>query len=120
MTVPIEERGTFLYEWDLIDQNNRVVPLAMLETLTLTLYDKLTDDIINTREAQSILNVNDGTFNNSGHGSMTFGAADNVIVGDGVREIHIALFEAVWDTGTKAKRWELTIDVSNMHRVVTP
>lgn len=117
MIANIEEGGVFAYDFTLIDRDSQPVPLSAMTSLKMTLYDRATDGIINSREEVDILNANGGSFDaTSGEGSFTFLAADNPIVTAAKPfETHVALFEAVYAEGTK--NWELRIEVKNLNLV---
>lgn len=117
----VNEGTTFLYTCTLKDESGVVVPLSGISALTLTLYDVATDTIINSRDAQDVLNTNDVTVHaTSGLLSWTAQAADNAIVTAarvaGSLEKHIALFEWTWSTTKKGKH-ELEIFVQQLAQV---
>jgi hypothetical protein len=117
VTFAVVERTSSIYDFTLLDENQDPVPLSVLSSLTLTLYDRQTNTIINSRDAVSVLNVNGGTYaNTSGAGTFKFAPADHVIVGTGSVETHIALFDAIWD-GPGQTHWEVVIQVSNLNRL---
>jgi hypothetical protein len=120
-TINVDETGSVFYQWKLIDENRQPVPLASLDSLTLTLYDVGTDTIINSRDAMDILNTHNGTFaSETGIGTMSFTPLDTVIVGtvaDGDTEEHIALFEAIWNDGDSRRNWQVRMNVTAVHRV---
>lgn len=102
--VTVNEGNLALISGTLNDEAGDAVPLSALSTLTLTLYDRATDTIINSRTAQSILNANGGTFHaTSGAFTLTLSADDNVIVTStiaaGRTETHYGLIEATWSGG---------------------
>lgn len=88
-----------------------------LTSLTLTLYEERSGTIINNRNAQDILDTNNGSYT-SGTGTITmnFQPADNQIIntGDGV-EIHVAEFDAQWSGGRKT--WRVRIQVRNLDKI---
>jgi hypothetical protein len=95
------------------DTDGVVIPLASMTTITLTLSDEKTGAIINSRDAQSILNVNGGAFHaTSGLLSIIFTPADNVLVGTKPVERHRALVEFTYASGTKADAYPFAIDVT--------
>lgn len=72
-------------------------------TITLTLYDKETRSIINSRNAQDINNANNSTFS-SGVLTIELDASDNVIsdtgrVPEGGLETHVAKVTYTWSDG---------------------
>jgi hypothetical protein len=106
------------------DETGAGIPAASINTLTLTLYAQplelaspgTTAAIINSRSKQDILNTNGCTSSSSGALVMTFSPADNVIVGSGQVERHVALFEYTYAATTKAGKEEVLIDVINLSR----
>lgn len=101
--VTVNEGNLAVISGTLTDETGAAVALASLSTLTLTLYDRASDAIINSRNAQSIKNVNGGTFHaTSGAFTLTLSAADNVIVtprAPGTFETHLGLIQATWSAG---------------------
>lgn len=118
--VTVNEQNPVLFSGTLTKETGLPVPLVDLSTLTLTLYDQVTDAIINSRDDQSILNANGGTFHaTSGAFALTLGPSDNVILGapaTGQAETHIALIEATWAGGGY---WSgvVHVRVRQVHRV---
>jgi hypothetical protein len=117
----VNEGTTFLYTCTLKDETGAAVPLSAVNTLTLTLYNKETGTIINSRNVQNVLNANNVTLHaTSGLLSWLAQPADNIIVTTdriaGEREKHIALFEWTWSTTKKGKH-ELIILVKNLAMV---
>ena len=107
------------------DESETAIPAASLGTLTLTLYDQLTElnspgstaAIINSRDAQDVLNANGCTVSTGGVMTMTFTPADNIIVNTGKSsERHVALFKYTYAAGLKAGKQEVLIDVYNYSR----
>ena len=99
---------TGIYTFELVDQDGDAIDVGQLETVTLTYYDKETRQIINTREAQDILQANNVIIlTDTGPPIVTtlrwdIQQEDTVII-DGRRELetHIALFEWTWATTRK-------------------
>lgn len=114
---PITEKTTARLTGQLLDETGAGVPASSLTTLKLTLYDKLTGTVINSRDQQDVLNTNDVTIDNSGNLVWTMKPADNVILDDTLNvETHVALFEATWSS-SKAANMELEFQVRNLARV---
>ena len=90
-----------------------------LVSLTMTLYDKCSGTIINTRENQDILNTNDVTVDANGLLTWNIQPEDTIIVGenvlDGEYEEHIALITWVWSDGTG--REEISMKVEQLDKV---
>lgn len=57
----INEKTTFTYTCYLVNEADQVIPLANISTLTLTLYNKADSSIVNSRNAQNVLNANNVT-----------------------------------------------------------
>jgi hypothetical protein len=125
MTYQIPERQSGRFQATLLDENGVFVPGSSLSTLTLTLYDRATDAIINGRNAQDVLNNNNVSVSEAGVVVWSITPADTPIVGtpvtttivtvDGERvvgvEAHVALFRATWEGGAKALTYQMTINV---------
>ena len=99
---------TGIYSFEMVDQDEVAIDVAQLETVTLTYYDKETRQIINTREAQDVLQNNNVIITTvAGPPIVTtlrwdIQQEDTVII-DSRRELetHIALFEWTWATTRK-------------------
>lgn len=114
------ERTTARYTAVLTDEAGDPISAADLTTLTLTLYDQRSRTVINSRQAQNILNANQVTIDAEGQLVWTMQPADNALIGTprpGTTERHIALFEWTWDAGSKAGRHELLIEVQQIEKV---
>lgn len=115
-----KEGQTGQYSFSLVDENDAAILLADLATLTLKLYDVSTDGIINSRNAQNVLNANNVTVSSGGAVVWSIQHADNVIAGSpdrGTYETHIALFEWTWYGGAKYNSHELELQVLNLNKV---
>ena len=116
----VVEGNSMIYTATLKDAAGVALPLASVDSLTLTLYDKTTGTIINSRTAQDVLNTNQVTFHaTSGLLTWTALPADMAIVGTpaaGVLETHVALFEIVYST-TKGLNHEVEIYVKQLTNV---
>lgn len=96
------------------------IPAGSLTTLTLTLYDKSSGNIINSRNGTDVLNANGGTVDAAGNFEMLFTHLDNVIVGSpaiGEFETHVALFEWTYSAGSRHGKYELEIRVKQLDKV---
>jgi len=116
----VRERCTAKYTATIEDESGTALAAASLTTLTLTLYDRETGTIINSRSAQNVLNANNVTVSAAGVMVWSMQPADNAIVGSpaaGQPEIHIALFEWTWASGAKAGKYEVQIDVTQLTKV---
>lgn len=122
--IDVAERGTFVYQANLVDQDGASVPGSSLDSLTLTLFDVDTAVILNSRSSQDVLNTNGVTVDGEGLLTWVSSAADNPLVTltetDGtVRryECHQAMFVATYAAGTRVWRREVTIYVKNLAKV---
>ena len=89
------------------DEDGNTIAGSSLVTLTLTLYNKSTGAIINSRDAQNVLNTNQVTVDGSGLLTFAMLALDTVIVdatlATGSLETHVALFTYTWLDGAVTK-----------------
>ncbi len=119
-TVEINELNSACVQWDIVDEHGDPVPLGNVASFTVTLYDDLTNTIINSRDDQDILNANGGTYGTlDGHVGFDFSSDDNPILGTwqrGRRESHTALFELRWGP-TGYWSGEVRLLVGNLTRV---
>jgi hypothetical protein len=100
--------------------NDGVTPLpaATLVTLTLTLYVIKADGTIayvNSRNAQSVLNLNNVTVTAAGLLTWAIQPADTALVEAIPFELHYALFEWTWSGG--AGKREIILAVQNLREV---
>jgi len=114
-TNPLPERTTQYLGLTFLDETGAGFKPT---TLTLTLYDVSTRQIINSRDRQDILDLNGATVTAGGVLSLRLDAADTVVVTDGTQdERHIALLEWSWSSGTKTGKHEIEHRVANLDRV---
>ena len=112
----VNEKTTARYTAQIVDELNVGIPAASLSTLTLTLYGVVSGTILNSRNAQNVLNANGVTVDSSGNLVWTMAPADNAILGTQALETHAALFVWTW-AGTKEGRHEVIILVDNLQKV---
>lgn len=88
------------YVAKLVDENGDALSYEVLDTLQLTLYDSKTEDIINSRDEQNVLNTNDVTLDCEGNLVWVWTPEDMPkILTKPDPEVHIALWRAVWNSG---------------------
>jgi len=91
---------------------------AQILTLTMTLFDKTTEAIINSRNAVSVKDVAGGTLTTAGVLTMKLDPADQVIAGTlstGGKETHVIRFNYTWNDGqSRTGRSEYTYDVEKL------
>jgi len=104
----------------LTDATGANLDTASVLTLTATLVNATTGAVINSRNAQTILNANGGSLADNGDGNalltLKLSPADNANVGTtaGNLEIHYLLVTWTWqdsdgDTQTGKHEWELYV-----------
>lgn len=99
----INEETTGRLRFPLLDEDAEAVALANLVTLTLTLYDADTGTIINSRNAQNVLNTNNVTVSSSGLVEWALQPEDTLLVGSSILEEHVALFRWTWTGGQQSE-----------------
>lgn len=115
----VPEKSTARITGVLKDEAGNVITAASLTTLTLTLYVLgFPSQIVNSRDAQNVLNANGVTVDASGNLVWTMTPADNAII-DVTNDVetHIALFQWTWNAGAKAGRSEIAIPIVNLDKV---
>lgn len=114
----VNEKVTAKYSAILQDEDENALSSSDIQTLTLTLYDKSTGTIINSRNAQDVKNTNGVSVDGSGNVIWVMEPDDNAIVTATSKvEKHIALFQWTWNSGAKAGRHEIVIQVKNLTKV---
>lgn len=97
MTILTNEQTSGKYTAVLVDETGTAVPASALTSLTLTLYDRDTATIINTRNAQNVLNANQVTIDANGNLAWKWLPADQTLISSTLDlEVHIALWVAKW------------------------
>jgi hypothetical protein len=114
----VNEKVTARYSAIIQDETETALAGSNLQTLTLTLYDKATGTIINSRNDQDVLNTNGVSVDGSGNVVWIMEPEDNAVVTATSKvEKHIALFEWTWDSGNKEGRHEVVLQVKNLTKV---
>lgn len=112
------ERTTVRYTAKLVDDQGNAIPASSLTTMTLTVYDKKTGNILNSRDDQNVLNANNVTIDVNGAFEWIIQPADLAIVNTNLaNESHIALFEWSWNSGTRFGKQEIELSVKNLTKV---
>jgi len=120
----VQENKTGIYTFTLQDVTGSAIDKVDLLRLTLTYYDILTEQIINTRQDQDALDMNDVTvFTEVPPGGMLpvttvtwfLQPGDCAIVDDrhGV-EHHAALFQWAWGTPEQRSAQQVGVSVENL------
>lgn len=91
--------------------------LAAVNSLTLTLYEKKTGTILNSRNGGSILNENGGTFA-AGVVTLTLSPADNALLSQAVaHETHVALIRWTYNGGGDAGWAQVEFVIHNQVKI---
>lgn len=119
--IRVDELNSAWFRGVLRDERGTPVLFASLTALTLTLYNRTPDQIINSRNGVSVLNAAGGSYHaTNGTFDMTFASDDNPIIDTGLleagTETHDALFVATWGSGGR-KSWIVRLIVKQMRRV---
>jgi len=118
LTFNVKENSTAKYSATIKDELDAVVPAADLTVVTLTLYNIADGAIINSRDAQNVLNANNVVITSGGVLTWTMQQGDNTIVDTTLEyEAHMALFEYTWDSGNKGSVHEVNLTVESLTNV---
>ena len=108
---PMAEGGTGRYEGTLTQEDGTTaVPGSVLQTLKLTLKDISTGEVINSRDAQNVLNLNGVTVDEDGRLVWTILPDDlpflrkNPPPFDHDVEPHVAVFEWTWNDTKRGRK----------------
>lgn len=116
----MNERTSGVYTATIVDAAQQPVPGSNLEQLTLTLYDLVTKAVINSRNAQNVLNTNGVTVDGNGLLTWTIAPADNPIITAGkLLEAHRAVFHGTWASGSREYTYQMEIQVTNLYSIPT-
>jgi hypothetical protein len=114
----ILEKTSRKYSAIIKDMDNIAVPAASLTTMVLTLYSIHSLAVINSRNAQNVLNANNVSIDANGVLIWEMQPADNVVLDTTLQvEVHRAKFEWTWGGG-KAGRHEVDFQVRNLNKVI--
>jgi hypothetical protein len=111
----VVQETTGKYTATIVDEDGNGISSADITTAVMTLYDTQTEDIINTRDAQDILNANGVTIDTSGNLEWIWDPEDMPIL-HSVRkpEVHTALIKITWDSGAKQLYHEVSFRVNKV------
>lgn len=107
LTIPAGATKTYTAT---VDDNGAAIALASVSTLVLTLWDRATNKIVNSRDAQDVKNANNVTYHaTSGLLTWSIQAGDtNLVGGSQQQETHRAKFVL---TTTGGKVWHHYVDL---------
>lgn len=99
------------------DMGGTAIAKAALISLTATLYDQATSAVINSRNAQSVLDANQGVVASDGTLTLRLTPSDAVIVGTvavGDTEAHVLRLTWTWNDGVSVRtgidEWTLSVE----------
>lgn len=97
----ITEGSTALYSCTLTDTAGTAISSGAVSAITATLRDVQTDAVINSRDAQSVLNANGGTLASGGAFSLVLSATDNIQAAGNTRALQARrlTLEVTYDDG---------------------
>lgn len=114
----IDELTNPPYEAVLKDEDGIPVQAAQLTSLTFTLYDDETGEIINSRNDINGLNANGMTLDSSGNLVWQPNKEDMAIVTVSKSlEVHVLLLEWIRNGGTRHEKHEVVFQVRNLKKV---
>ena len=120
-TVDVQERTSGAYEATLLDEDDAAIAAASIDSITLTLIETRSGDVVNSRSAQSVLNANGGTMHaTSGLFRWEWEPEDTAILGSTPNsdiERHLATITVTWDSGTKQQHREVLLRIKNLRSV---
>ena len=112
------EQTTGQYVGLFTDADGVAIPLAVLTTVQLTLFDNASKAIINSRDGQDVRNANNVVISSGGVVTWTIQALDNIILDDTLdTELHIALFEWTYSSGLLSGKHAIGLRVANFEKV---
>ena len=118
LTDDIMEKTTVKITATVEDEDGNGLAAASLDTLTLTLYSLEDNTIINSRDDQSVKNVNGVTLDANGSLIWTVTPADTIIVNTTLNaERHRAVFEWTYDTGAKNGKHVIDMRIINLVKI---
>lgn len=104
------------------DMGGTAIAKAALLSLTATLYDEATSAVINSRNAQSVLDANQGAVASDGALTLRLTPSDAVIAGSvsvGATERHVLRLTWTWSDGVATRtgidEWVLLVE-----KIATP
>lgn len=124
LTETLLEGTTGFFAFPIVDQNGNGISMTMLDSLTLTYYDLDSQQVVNGRLHQNVLNANHVTVVTTGGPSpapMTttvtweITPADTVILNEAhAVEQRVMLFQWTWNGGTRVNAYQAQFAVENL------
>jgi hypothetical protein len=99
---PVYEYTTGRYTAKLVDEGNEPIPVGSINSISLSLRDAESEDVINGRDLQDVLNNNGVSIDSEGNLIWTFSPSDQPrFHTERHTEIHIADWVVIWSAATK-------------------
>jgi hypothetical protein len=124
LTETLLEGTTGLYTFELVDEAGDAIDSGFLDTLTLSLYDADSSQILNSRDSQNILNANNGTVTTDPGPPVTTTVTfaiqpdDTVILNENrLLESRVLSFRWTWDSGQRVGRHVIQFGIENIEHV---
>ena len=123
LPVTFLEATTGIYSFPLVDERGTSIAAGEVETLTLTLADLDSNELLNGRDKQDILNTNDGTITTAGSPPVTtvtlqLQPEDTVILNQHrLVEYRVLVFTWTWDLGRHTATHAVQCAVENVPHV---
>lgn len=111
---PIPARATAIYKAQIVDQAGVGIPAGNFTSLTVSLYDTASGQIVNSVETVDILNTGRGTIDSSGNLTITFLPDDMAPVGlvqPGFLQYRQILIEWAYNSGDSIGRHEVDFSI---------
>lgn len=121
LTETMLEGTTGYYRFELVDDDDAGLDGSFLNSLTLTIYDVDSLQIVNGRENQDVLNTNDGSLETTPGPplvttmTLELQPADTVILNENrLVEYRVLSFCWTWDSGRRVGRHVVQFGVENV------
>lgn len=121
LTETLIEGTTGFYSFELVDENEAPIDEGFLTSLTVTLYDVDSEQILNGRLHQDVLNVNGGLLDTDPGPpvvttiTLALLPDDTAIVNEARRvEYRVLIFEWTWDLGRRHGKHAVQFGIENL------
>lgn len=112
------EKTTSQLVLQLTDQDDTALTSGQVSSVALTLYEKRSGTVLNSRSAQDINGVNGGSLSAGGVLTLVLSHLDNALVSQvTASEDHVALIEYTWASGARYGKKQVTFTVINQTKV---
>ena len=101
MVFQVRAESTPVYSAQIVNEDEQGIPANSISYLRLTLFNPATGEIVNSRDAQNVLNTNGVTVDGSGNLEWSLDPEDLTVAAGVESAEHRARFDFAWDGGTK-------------------